>query len=95
MNVSPALHYTKACISQEKRNLSVFGIDHFLTISFHAQKRKKPAAKAAGFLCFLWWAIKDLNLGLPPCEDGTLTTELIAHKRDFLMQILSAGKRLA
>ncbi len=27
---------------------------------------------------FYWWAVLDLNQRLPPCEDGTLTTELTA-----------------
>ena len=26
-----------------------------------------------------WWAMLDLNQRLPPCEDGTLATELMAH----------------
>ncbi len=30
-------------------------------------------------LCSYWWAREDSNLRLPPCEDGTLTAELLAH----------------
>ena len=26
-----------------------------------------------------WWAVLDSNQRLPPCEDGTLTTELTAQ----------------
>ncbi len=31
----------------------------------------------------IWWAVRDSNLRLPPCEDGTLTTELTAHLAYF------------
>ena len=35
-----------------------------------APKRKSPGEP--GLLNSWWWAMKDLNLRLPPCEDGTL-----------------------
>ena len=31
------------------------------------------------------WAAKDSNLRLPPCEDGTLTTELAARQNYLYM----------
>ncbi len=41
-----------------------------------------------------WWAVEDLNLRLPPCEDGTLTAELTA-RGIFLRQTAMLGKNFA
>ncbi len=41
--------------------------------------KEKTRLQATGFYLFWWWAVGDLNSGLPPCEDGTLTAELTAH----------------
>lgn len=49
-----------------------------ISLWFSVGGQKKSLA-SRGFI-FRWWAVGDLNPGLPPCEDGTLTAELTAHK---------------
>ena len=57
--------------------------------------RKKGFRQINGNPYVYWWAIQDLNLWLPPCEGGTLTTELIALFPEvippiFKLQLFSA-----
>lgn len=52
-----------------------------LTYSEHKQLNEAEVEKPSEeqIILIRHWAAKDSNLRLPPCEDGTLTTELAAR----------------